>query len=281
MPKPFDATLKELIAAHPADWLAQLGVPITAPPEVLNVDLSTVTAAADTLIKVGDVVVHIDLESGPDDLLAQRMLLYNVLAHQHTGLPVRSIAVLLRSNAVGGGPKDGIEYAPNPGVSELRFKFETVRAWELPVEAVLKAGVGFLPLAVLGKPPAGQTREQALPDVVQTLADRTEQEAPTEAAKLLTAAFVLSSMHVSPDIARRIFTDMLSVQDFPGYQLILNEGATDFAREMILELGQAKLGVPTDKQRNKLATINDLERLKRIALKVLTATSWDGLLRTK
>src|SRR3954469_15576485 len=99
MPKPFDATLKELITAHPVDWLTQLGVPVAAPPEVLSADLSTVSAAADTLLKVGDLVVHIDLESGPDDALARRMLLYNVLAHRHTGLPVRSIVVLLRSNA--------------------------------------------------------------------------------------------------------------------------------------------------------------------------------------
>src|SRR5689334_8926951 len=122
MSKPFDATLKELITAHPVDWLTQLGVPITALPEVLNVDLSTVTAAADTLIKVGDLVIHIDVESGPDNGLARRMLLYNVLAHYQTGLPIRTIAVLLRSNAVGSGPKDGVEYAPNAGVSELRFR---------------------------------------------------------------------------------------------------------------------------------------------------------------
>ena len=65
MPKPFDATLKELVTSHPADWLTQLGIPVTTEPEVLNVDLSTVTAAADTLVKVGDVVFHIDIESAP------------------------------------------------------------------------------------------------------------------------------------------------------------------------------------------------------------------------
>ena len=75
MPKPFDATLKELVTSFPVDWLTQLSVPVTAPPEVLTADLSTVSAAADTLIKVGDLIVHIDLESGPDDSLARRMLL--------------------------------------------------------------------------------------------------------------------------------------------------------------------------------------------------------------
>ena len=42
MSKPFDATLKDLIRAFPADWLAQLGVPITEPPEVLSAELARV-----------------------------------------------------------------------------------------------------------------------------------------------------------------------------------------------------------------------------------------------
>ncbi len=87
MPKPFDATLKELIEAFPDDWLRQLGVPLAGPVEVLSPELSTVTADADALIRVGDAVVHIDAESGPDPDLPTRMLLYNVLAHRQTGCP--------------------------------------------------------------------------------------------------------------------------------------------------------------------------------------------------
>src|SRR5437762_9653387 len=110
MSQPFGATLKDLIRDHTLDWLTQLGVPVTAPPEVLSADLSTVTAAADTLIRVGDLVVHIDVESGPDDTLARRMLLYNVLAHDHTGLPVRTVAVLRRSNAQRASLSDRLDY---------------------------------------------------------------------------------------------------------------------------------------------------------------------------
>lgn len=281
MPKPFDATLKELITSYPVDWLTQLGVPITAVPEVLTTDLSTVSAAADTLIKVGNLVVHIDLESGPDDSLARRMLMYNVLAHYHTGLPVRSIVVLLRSNAVGSGPLDRVEYSPRPGASELRFCFETVRAWELPTEEMLKAGIGFLPLAVLGKPPAGKSREKALPEVVERIAERAERDAKQDAGKLLTSAYILSSMHVEPAIARGIFNKVIAMQESGTYQLILEEGAVKFAHRMILKQGQAKFGEPSEKQKNKLNKIEDIKRLDRIAMKVLTAKSWDALLRVK
>lgn len=281
MPKPFDATLKELIASYPVDWLTQLGVLVTATPEVISADLSTVSAAADTLLKVGDLVVHIDLESGPDDSLARRMLLYNVLAHHHTGLPVHSIVVLLRASAVGRGPPDGVEYAPRPGVSDLRFRFETVRAWELPAEDMLKAGVGFLPLAVLGKPPAGKTREQELPRIADQIAERVERESKTDVGILLTSAYILASMHVDGTIARNIFNKVRGMKMTETYQFILEEGAVKFARQMLLEQGELLIGKPTDKQKNKLDTIEDLERLKRMALKVLTAKSWDALLRVQ
>lgn len=281
MPKPFDATLKELVTAYPVDWLTQLGVPVTAPPEVLSADLSTVTAAADVLLKVGELVVHIDVESGPDDSLARRMLLYNVLAHHHTGLPVRSIVVLLRSNAVGSGPKTGVEYAPVPGASELWFRFETVKAWELPAEDMLEAGVGFLPLAVLGKPPAGKSRAQALEGIVERIAERASREAKPDVGKILTATYVLSTMHVPLELAQGIFNKMIAMQELEGYKAIMNEGAVKHMRAFIRKQFEARCGVPTEKQGSKLDLIDDLERLERIALAAPVATGWDDLLAVK
>jgi predicted transposase YdaD len=273
MPKQFDATLKDLICSHPEDWLRQFGVPITEPPEIVSADLSAVTAAADTLIRVGNLVVHIDVESGPDDSLAERMLLYNVLARHHTKLRVRTIAVLLRSNAQRASLTDQMRD------DDLSFRFQIVRVWELPADDLLKAGVGLLPLAVLGKPPAGTTREQALPTLVDRIAERVEKEAKPDFKKLMTATFILASMHIESNLAREVIDRVLNLKDTPGYQYILKEGAVDFAREMILEQGQALIGEPTEKQAAKLQAIQDLERLRRIARKVLTAKSWDSLLR--
>ena len=281
MPKPFDATLKELIRSHPVDWLTQLGVPVTAPPEVLSADLSTVTAAADTLIKVGDLVVHIDVESGPDPLLARRMLLYNVLAHHHTGLPVRSIVVQLRAKAVGGGPADGVEYAPLPGVSELRFRFETVKVWELPAEDLLNAGVGLLPLAVLGKPPPSQTRAQALEGIAARIGERVKREAEGAAGVILTAATILAAMHVPPAFVKEVFSKMLDMRELEGYRFIMNEGAVEQMRKLIRKQGAARFGEPTGPQANKLDVIEDLERLERMSLAAPTTTDWDALLRVR
>ena len=48
MPKPYDATTKDLLDRDPHAWVELLlGRKIEAPARVLNVDLSTVTSAAD------------------------------------------------------------------------------------------------------------------------------------------------------------------------------------------------------------------------------------------
>ena len=172
-----------------------------------------------------------------------------MLAHHHTGLPVHSVVVLLRPKAVGSGLAEGIDYAPRPGLGELRFRFETVRAWELLADDLLRAGVGFLPLAVIGKPPPGKTREQALPDLVARLADRAKREAESDAGRLLTAAYILSAMHVQPTTARGIFNKVFAMQESGTYQLILEEGAIKHTRQLIMRLARRRLGKPTEKQR--------------------------------
>lgn len=274
MPMKFDATLKDLIRSYPTDWLTQLGVTITEPPEVLSADLSTVSAAADTLIRVGGNIVHIDVESGPDNALARRILLYNVLAHHHTGLPVRTIAILLRSNAVRANLSDRLEY------EGLSFRFDIVKLWESPVQHDDR-GIGVLPLVVLGKPPPGTTREQAFPEQIERIAERIAGEDRETIGKLMTATYLLATMHIEPAMAREVINRVLDMKELPGYKFLLNEGAVEHTRELILKLGRHQLGEPTEKQAAKLQAIQKLDRLDRIVEKIVAAKNWDGLLRVK
>lgn len=82
-------------------------------------------------------------------------------------------------------------------------------------------------------------------------------------------------------VARAVFNKVIAMQESGTYQLILEEGAVKHTRELIVRLGSERLGAPEDKQKNKLNAIEDLDRLDRIALKVLTANSWDALLRVR
>ena len=52
MPKPFDASSKHLIEAHPASWLALVGLDPDQPVSVIDAELSIVTAEADKILRL-------------------------------------------------------------------------------------------------------------------------------------------------------------------------------------------------------------------------------------
>ena len=67
MAKPYDATLKQLIDAYAADWLAwlrpRLGVPADAAFEALDADLGTVSPQADKLFRFTDPALGLRVEA--------------------------------------------------------------------------------------------------------------------------------------------------------------------------------------------------------------------------
>jgi hypothetical protein len=52
-------------------------------------------------------------------------------------------------------------------------------------------------------------------------------------------------------------------------------------RGLILKQGRVRFGKPTKRQLERLKAIDDLDRLDRIAITMLSARSWTGLLRTR
>jgi predicted transposase YdaD len=275
MPNPFDATLKGLVRAHPSDWLDYLGFRFGKPPQVIDADLSVVSAAADTLVQTDNEVVHFDLQAGPDPELALRLLQYNVLARRQTGLPVWSVAVLLQSNAVTAGLSEVVEYA------DTTFRFRIVRVWETAAEEWLTRGPGLLPLAVLGRSPAGVSRRKALPELVERIRDRAKAEAPDDAPIILFSSYLLAGMHTQRSILQAIYREVLAMEDNLAYQIILEDGAVRHQRQFLLGRGTKKFGTPTPEQTAKLNAIEDVERLDRMVDRLPQARSWDALLRTR
>jgi hypothetical protein len=67
---PFDATMKNLAAGFPRDFVAMFDGEATRPACVLNVDLSTVTTSTDFVAGLGEPVteiVHLDFQSSADE----------------------------------------------------------------------------------------------------------------------------------------------------------------------------------------------------------------------
>lgn len=79
----YDATLKYLVAFHPSDWLEIAGLPTDGAEvledaedqQLLSADLSTVTAAADILMRLQDgTLAHIEFQTGADIRMDKRTI---------------------------------------------------------------------------------------------------------------------------------------------------------------------------------------------------------------
>ena len=287
MPLPFDATLKLLVQSHPRDWLDALHVPADAPVEVLTPDLSTVTRFADTVLRVGDRgILHLDFQSGPDPALPRRMLLYNALLHEAYGVPVHTAVVLLRPAAARAGLRGAVGYRMVPRRGRLDFRFELIRLWQRPAEELLAGGLGVVPLAALGKLPAGVRATAGLAGVVERLVDRVIREAaPDEAAGLLSAAFILIGLRVPRPVGTELFRGVRAMRESSTYQAILDEGREEGhvqeARKILLRQGRRKFGAPGPEVEATIEAIGDLDRLERMSERLLDVTTWPDLLASR
>ena len=63
-------------------------------------------------------------------------------------------------------------------------------------------------------------------------------------------------------------------------RMILDEGREKECRENILAFGEERLGSPEEVVRAQLASITDLERLRRMVRRAAKAASWPEILQT-
>ncbi len=283
MSKPFDAATKYLVETMPADWLALAGVTgVTA--EVMDAELSTVTAAADKAILVTSParwLVNLELQASPDKRLDQRLSEYSVLLDGKYDLPVQTIVVLLRPAA---GRKVTGEYRrflPN-GECYQWFKYQVIRLWEQDVERLLRSGLGTLPLA-----PLADVKRKELPGVIQRMRERIEGEAPPEDKPFLwTATFVLMGLRYSREVTQQLLRGVREMKESVTYQAILEEGRLEGipigsvkeAQTILLRQGTKRFGPPTARTRRRIKSITSIERLELLAERLLDVTSWQELL---
>jgi hypothetical protein len=70
------------------------------------------------------------------------------------------------------------------------------------------------------------------------------------------------------------------MQESDTYLMILDEGREKGAREDILLFGEERFGPPDEAVKAQLATITDLDRLKRMVRRAAKAASWQEILDT-
>lgn len=276
-PKRYDATLKELVETYPADWIAQFGLSVSDPIDVIDADLSTVTTVSDKILCIqapSPWLLHIELQAGHDANLALRVLKYNILLHDRHRLPVHSVIVLLRPEA-DNPALTGRLTVPSPiGGEPLIFHYQVIRVWQLPVEDILAGGLGTLPLA-----PIAMVNFSELPGIIRQIETRFEQETHTEVAKKLVAsAYILTGLRHTASVAIQLFHGVSRMKESTTYRAILEEGRTEEAQKMLLLLGKRRFGSPDPQIKRAIESITDIRRLENMTTRILDAADWGDLL---
>ena len=146
----FDVSTKELVWDDPAAWLDRLGIGPRGPVEVIDSDITALTAAADKVIRVGGpepYLVNIELQSSHQtDLVETLWFRQAALFHRHR-LPVLTVLVLLRREANSPSLTGSFEINMPDGWLTNRYNYRVVRLWGEDPEPYLTAGVNLVPLA--------------------------------------------------------------------------------------------------------------------------------------
>jgi len=280
----FDATLKDMGRDSPQGFLAAFDRPATLPVKLLNVDLSTVTTAADLILGLGEPlqeIIQLDFQSSAAAWKHADLMVYHALLFAHYHVPVHAIIILLRPEAAHANVSGMVRYAPRPERGRMEFGYEVVRLWERPADELLAADLGVVPLAMRGRLPEGVPLEDGLAAVAERVVQRLTREAPTDRAKkLLTEALLLTGLRVRRDAAARIFRGVRIMQESDTYLMILDEGQEKATREGILVVGEERFGPPDEPVRERLAQVKELNRLKRMLRRAVKAVGWQEILDT-
>jgi predicted transposase YdaD len=286
MPFPIDATSKHMVRARPADWIALSGLPPGTSLEVVDTDLSTVSRAADKLIRVlgpQPYVAHVEFQSGYDPRLDRRVLVYNVLAEDRLDMNVFSVVFLLRPETLGTGVTGRVrrEWTKD---HRLEFAYKLVKAWEIPVESLLTGGLGTLPLS-----PISQVHEAELTGVIERMKERFDREVGAEEAKeLWTATRILMGLRWPPKLVGQLLRGVYGMKESATYQEIVQEGIQQGiekgraaeARRYLLHRGSKVIGAPDSSILVALEAINDPARLEELTDRVIDGRvgSWAELI---
>jgi len=163
----------------------------------------------------------------------------------------------------------------------MDFVYQVVRLWERPAEQLLAGELGLAPLAMLGQLPEATTVEEGLATVAQRLVSRLTRESEHErATKLLTSALLLAGLRVSRNVALKIFRGVTMLEESDTYLMILEQGEERGRRADILMVGEERLSAADESVRDQLSQVSDLERLKRMLRKAMTAANWQEILET-
>jgi predicted transposase YdaD len=218
----YDVSLKELVWDHPVACLERFGIGPPGPVEVIDSDITTLTASADKVIKVGGpepYLVVIEFQTYHDTNIARTLWYRHVALDYRHNVPVLTVLVLVRKEANSPVLVGTYErHAPN-GRRTNWYNFEVVRLWEEDPDSFLTASVVLVPLT-----PLTDVLEDALPDLIRRMTARIDSEPKPQADKLWTATYILMGLRYPTELVDRLLQGVQNMKESTTYQAILQEG---------------------------------------------------------
>jgi hypothetical protein len=117
--------------------------------------------------------------------------------------------------------------------------------------------------------------------------ERLGREVPREQAEMLWGStYILMGLRYSPALPEQLLSGVLSMKESTTYQAILEEGraeghlrgAVHEAQKLVFILARERFGPPSTELGLALLSINDLGRLEKLSVRLLSAASWEELL---
>lgn len=298
MSLPYDAVSQFLARFEPRDWPAVLGIETKATVTPIVTDLSTVSSRADVILRINEKqpwLLVIEFQSGPEMSLppGRRFSLYSQLIEDQFNLPVWVEVVLLRRKA--NSPKlTGVFRRSLPNAKCYHeFRYGVTHVWKQPVEKYLTGGRGTLLLAVLTDQAAGN-----LGDVLLRIKRRIRNEiSEDEQKRFWTATGVLMGMRYKFDDYNPLLEKIMDVSDSTfikhyeqvglkkgmqkgmekGVEKGVEKGRVMRARELLLQIGTLRFGIPSAAIKRRIQAIDDDNRLGELVNTCVVVSSWSEL----
>ncbi len=209
MAGPWDSIMKRMVGAYPehfVNWLISDATFISAE----NVELKNQHRFADALLQVTKGTKrglwHIEFQTYHDPEMAERLLVYNVMAFSQYKLPVASTVIYLIDT--GEIPTSPYHRTFLDDEVVCHFYYEIVKVWEQEAETILQMEVGVWPLVTL-------TRDGKQPEVISALIERL---ADAKAYDVLAMVRVMGGLVFKTEAEREGFQ-----RRFKMYQDLLRE----------------------------------------------------------
>ncbi len=287
---PFDVSMKELVWDDPGSWLERLGIEPHGLVEVVDSDITTLSAAADKVLRVGGsepFLVNIEFQSAHKSELMRTLWYRQVALDYRHDQPVLTVLVLLHKEANSPALTGTYERHLPDGRLTNTYHYQVVRLWQENIEPYLTTGVNLVPLA-----PLTNVSEEELPNVVRRMVDRINREPRARASKLWTAAYLLMGLRYNEELVGQLLEGVQTMQESTTYQAILkkghaeglqeglNKGQRDHAHRCVLFLGSDRFGEPDTATSAALDAIQDLDRLDSLVRRIFdpNVRTWSDLL---